>query len=469
MKILVVSLLRLGDLIQQKQLLSALRAKHPEAEIHLLINKQFANVTDLFVNEKLVFHFFDRDLLQRMMGESSFNMFSVFDQLEETIQDLNSEEFDAIYNWTHNKLSAFLIGLINANEKFGIFVSESRLQGLSNNSWLRYFNDNFSENSKSLFHYTEILSNAFGLNIQRANVIQKDSNLILFQCLTSDSKKNLPIEKFQALKNEIIKKHPNFQIRILSSANEYTKLTQYFDLNEIIECDLTEVAELLKQAKVLITLDTSIKHLAVENHVPTIEISLGSSDLAKTSAFQATAIAVSAKSDCYPCRHSKTCPQSSHLCAESISVAEIMNSFDDFINGSSFKDKTLTDQIFELERAVWISYLNSTDIQFQENPVLAFEIQDDHNVLVQYQAEFESCENFNEIFDKLQTIQAKKIDTGHYFQKLHQVFSDKYANAESALAALKKALNQSGELLKIRDHYIESSLSKGQNFYERET
>ncbi len=47
MKILVLSLLRLGDIIQQEPLLRALRAKHPEAQIHLLVNRQFAQVEKL--------------------------------------------------------------------------------------------------------------------------------------------------------------------------------------------------------------------------------------------------------------------------------------------------------------------------------------------------------------------------------------------------------------------------------------
>ena len=61
MKLLVVSLLRLGDIIQQKPLLEGLRRQFPQARIHLLINRQFSQVSQLLGNTVDQYIYFDRE------------------------------------------------------------------------------------------------------------------------------------------------------------------------------------------------------------------------------------------------------------------------------------------------------------------------------------------------------------------------------------------------------------------------
>ncbi len=65
MKILVLSLLRLGDIIQQEPLLKGLREKHPSAEIHLLLNRQFASVERVLDSVVDKYIYFDRESLQK--------------------------------------------------------------------------------------------------------------------------------------------------------------------------------------------------------------------------------------------------------------------------------------------------------------------------------------------------------------------------------------------------------------------
>ena len=164
MKILVVSLLRLGDIIQQEPLLRGLREKNPQAEIHVLINRQFANVETLLGGIVDRFFYFDREALQKGLGEAGYNILWSYTKLEGLINELSGQNYDQVLNFTHNKLSAYIVGAIQAHDKRGLHQQDGRFQGLENR-WLRYFNDRFSGAQRSLFHYVELLGKAFDLSL----------------------------------------------------------------------------------------------------------------------------------------------------------------------------------------------------------------------------------------------------------------------------------------------------------------
>lgn len=457
MKILVVSLLRLGDIIQQKPLLRALSNKYPQAEVHLLINKQFAAVADLVSEHVSKTLHFDRELLQRSMGESSYNLFSPLTILDNLLTELQTEKYDLVLNWTHNRLSAFLLGTLDVPVKQGLHIQNAKLLGLES-PWLKYFNDNFSGDSRSYFHYIELLGNAFELPYVKYPVRQNifQARTIYMQCLTSDTKKNWHLKNFLQLKNLIEQQYPEFPVRILASESELSKLEAVFNQSEIVVCDLHEALSLLGQARMLISCDTSIKHLAAEAGTPVLEISLGGSDGLKTSAFSVERILIAAQSACYPCQHSERCPQRSHLCGESVKVGDVLKGFVQLMENDK---PALVNRTEEIERAIWGAYLDQTDLNINLNQAEAQNLLKQTEQLLNYQLDFESCENFNQIFSSLQMIAEKKIDVGAYFQKLSQVFKDRFANAETAFSALKRALEQSQELLQLRLTLINKSLS----------
>jgi hypothetical protein len=68
----------------------------------------------------------------------------------------------------------------------------------------------------------------------------------------------------------------------------------------------------------LITLDTSIKHLAAATNCRVLELSLGSSDWRRTGVYKAGDVIMQPKVACAPCGHSAPCGQLSHLCAQQL-------------------------------------------------------------------------------------------------------------------------------------------------------
>ncbi|UYL10053.1 glycosyltransferase family 9 protein [Bdellovibrio sp. SKB1291214] len=323
MKILVVSLLRLGDIIQQQPLLKALRDKNPQAEIHLLVNRQFSQVEGLLDGLVDRYFYFDRETLQRGLGEASFNILWSHQQLAELVQTLNAENYGQVLNFTHNKLSAYLLGALQIPQKNGLYHAEGRFQGLEN-PWLRYFNDRFSGVQPSLFHYVELLGKSFDLPIQKtAAAAATKSKLVLFQCLTSDTKKNWGLLNFKKLKETIESSLVDYKVKVLCAPFEKGTMLAHFSEDELIACDLMGAREVLKQSCLLVTGDTSIKHMAAHLGIPMVELALGSSDFTKTAAFSETSEIISAKVPCAPCGHSQGCSQKFQICAEQITVDQV--------------------------------------------------------------------------------------------------------------------------------------------------
>src|SRR6185437_6415211 len=75
------------------------------------------------------------------------------------------------------------------------------------------------------------------------------------------------------------------------------------------------VLSLARVADVLVTGDTSIKHLAALTPIRIVEIALGSSDIERTGAYKDGSLIISSRESCVPCRHSAPCHRDHHACA----------------------------------------------------------------------------------------------------------------------------------------------------------
>ncbi|QDK44139.1 lipopolysaccharide heptosyltransferase-I [Bdellovibrio sp. ZAP7] len=485
MKILVVSLLRLGDIIQQQPLLKALREKNPQAQIHLLINRQFSHVEGLLTGLVDNYHYFDRDSLQRGLGEASFNILWSHHQLDQLVQTLNNENYQQVLNFTHNKLSAYLLGALQVPMKKGLHHFEGKFQGLEN-PWLRYFNDRFSGVQPSLFHYVELLGKSFDLPVQKAAAMPATkSKQVLFQCLTSDTKKNWGLNNFKKLKETIESSLVDYKVKVLCAPFEKESLKAYFTDSDLIACDLLGAQEMLKQSCLLVTGDTSIKHLASQLGVPTVEIVLGSSDWTKTAAYSAATEIVSAQVPCAPCSHSQACSQKSQICAEQITVDQVFAAVWDKL---SKKASVSTVSIRDIERTSWSLQLDggsqshvlsyaSTALQFSETfpkANLSQVLADARKLQAQYDTWLQALESsfpsrkeiaaktqlksqdIGEFILTAQDIIKSKKDAAGYFQSIVENLMTRFSSTLQFHEKMQAALAEVRELLQSRGQFIHS-------------
>jgi len=324
MRILGISLLRLGDLVLQKPLIEGLRQKYPQSEIHLLVNKQFSQVDFLFAGLVDKFIYFDRETLQKSCGQKEYNILWGFQQLRYFVEEINQTSYDSVYNFTHNRLTAHLAGLIPANRRVGIYSQDGVFHGL-NNPWIQFFNSYFGRKEATGFHYTELLARALEIPLKQGAIKWRrptGRNLILIQPLTSDIKKNWDLNKYKTL-GDTLRSNTAFEVKVLSAAFEKDRLAKVFPEENLLICNLQEATQALAGAALLITGDTSIKHLAALQDIPILELALGSSQPLQIGAYSNSSIILQSRVACGPCPHSEKCSQPKHQCGDLLSVSAV--------------------------------------------------------------------------------------------------------------------------------------------------
>ncbi len=383
MKILILSLLRLGDIVAQEPLIQGLRRRFPDSQIHVLINDQFLNVSSICEGVDS-WKGLPRNRLQSLLAGSVSEHDQAFDLLISLAEELNCESYDLIFNFTNNYLSARLMDLLIASEKFGSQF-ENGIKKKPSNRWEDYLNEHISGNEPTHFNLLEVMSQAFQIplqtrNFNSASLSTKNSGAIYLQVLTSDSKKNWGLHNFQKLFNQLQFDFPKKEIKILCAESEKSTIEAFFKAQDVSCCGLVELKQRLNSAALLITGDTSVQHLAANVGCPILSLFMGSADFTKTPPFTSAANIISSQVDCYPCRHSEPCKQATHLCAEEIvvdNVAKVAGSI--LLNNEKELDVSVSFGFFEklrhsrnysgaahlIEREIWKSYLSEEMKDFE--------------------------------------------------------------------------------------------------------
>jgi ADP-heptose:LPS heptosyltransferase len=295
MKILAVSMLRVGDLIMHENVLLNLLKENPEAELHLLVNdvsERYAKTVN-FVKK---IHVFDRMQWQKCLLEENRPLLGAYRGLSQLVQELNDCKFDKIINLTHTKISARLLDLIQASkEKLGMCFHEGKCAPVNNN-WQRFMNDNFSRGRSSPFHYVDILNpiagNACPISLEKVRE-NSPMKFIALQALTSDPKKNWPLKNFLELALLLKHSFADKEIIVLAAPGEESTLRPAFEnVNEVSLriAPWNELKSILQETALLVTGDTSVQHLAAQSGVPVLSLFLGAVCPERTSPYCSNAI-----------------------------------------------------------------------------------------------------------------------------------------------------------------------------------
>lgn len=341
MRILIVQLLRLGDVVMSAPVIEGFRRRYPDAEIDLLINDQCRSIAPLLPEIGEV-RIFPRSSLQRGLGEAAFPFFYSYDLVEKLVEELNGRGYDLLVNLTHNRLSGRLCDLIAAKEKRGLALAPGRPAHFGSR-WFEHLNG--QEDLPGIrYHHTDIFRFGSGLadgypvyglretelGAEEARRLVGDlTGFIALQPLTSDVKKNWGLDRFARLLKGLEDGFPGLARVVLAAPNEEPRLREWLqasgmaDRARLAVCSLEGAFSILKRARFLITLDTSIKHLAAAAETPLIELVLGSSDEQATGAYCADALILRSRESCAPCAHSRDCHRSEHFCSAGIEARAV--------------------------------------------------------------------------------------------------------------------------------------------------
>lgn len=365
MKILIVSLLRLGDLIMLAPVITGLRNRYPRAEIHLLTNDSNRSVVPL-MPEIVKMHYFERNALQKSLGTAEAPLFWGYHQLREMVSAINEENYSLCFNFTHTKLSGYMMGQIVAEEKHGLTI-DSKGSVSYGSPWFRYLNDISTTYKGPQFHFTDIFM--FGADLERsprfaelnetadgrseAARIMKPLNIngrtIAIQTLTSEEKKNWQPEKWQGLLHLLSQNYPHDNFLLLGAPNEVESLTKIKDALpasnvQIAICSMAGAYSILKKSNFVLTVDTSIKHLAASTGAKVIELSLGSADYQQTGVAKQNSLIIRSREACSPCSHSSACSREKRFCAINISSDAVFSVMSTLLSGRPSALKTIAEE-----------------------------------------------------------------------------------------------------------------------------
>ncbi len=324
MKVLVVSLLRVGDLICHNELIGRVAKEHPLAEIHVLSNDFTQGVAACLPLVKK-WHFFPRQYLQDILVQRIQRPEKAELVLEELIQSLNAENFDLLLNLTHNKQSVVLVSQLTAKEKRGNQFGLSTKLG---RRWSVYLNEVLATQKSVPFQLIDALCASLGFatsSSRRLRPAAVDRVGICFQVLTSDAKKNWPLKNWVELIKKISLAFPNKPLRVLCAPQEQDLLSAALqDVKVSLEAqDFVNTQRLLAKSELLITGDTSIQHLAAGVGCPLLCLFIGSADPSKTAPYCDDAYILKSLEVCQPCWHSEACFREEHFCAKNIKVETV--------------------------------------------------------------------------------------------------------------------------------------------------
>lgn len=356
LKILAISLLRIGDVFMHQLLIDAVRKRYPSSKIDILVNDVSKSIVKEIENIQKVL-VFPRLQIQKHLVEPNRSADRGFELLNEFVSTINNEKYDLVLNLTHTLFSARLMDLIQAKKKMGVHFENGKRAPLQNN-FSHYFNDYYSQCTKTPFHYMDLLSKSFDFSLQL-----KDQNLvrtkkrIAIQVLTSDEKKNWNLKNFVELASLLKSQHSDFEVVILGAPDEEDLIRTTFGNDFAFGFyKWHELREFLKDTRLLLTGDTSVQHFATLIGTPVVSLFIGSANPNKTAPFQHNAIVLQPFTSCSPCAHSSKCTKSSHLCSEQLAVedvfkivhASIMNQVLPHVNARTFQVKAGKNGIFQL-------------------------------------------------------------------------------------------------------------------------
>ncbi len=268
MKILVIQLLRLGDIVTSAPVAKALKDVHPDSKIHFLINSQFSSVKPLipYVDQ---FIGFNRSKLQRKIVSKDVSFFAAFRGFKSLVEHLKNEKYDLVINLTQNRLSGYLVGILNPTQSLGL-----QLNGKSSVKFgatqFQFLNWHGLSKDISTPHYIDIYLDALKTQSVQRKIILKETRSgfeeakkivqnqdidLLIQPLTSDKKKNWGLDKFKVFIENYLKMNPSHRIGILGAPPEKKQLQNFVgDLNsdQIFLCitSLEGALSLIKKSKV---------------------------------------------------------------------------------------------------------------------------------------------------------------------------------------------------------------------------
>ncbi|CAM6002530.1 unnamed protein product [Sphagnum balticum] len=314
MKILVVSILRLGDILISTSVLRNLKQQFPNAEIHVLINGRFASVSQLIPYVSKVYGL-ESDNICTIVESYDHSLLEGYLRLEELVTQLQAESYDKVINLTRNRLSGWLTTLLGCSDTKGMMYSK---QGkfISGSSWFEYLNVRENSGNGNIYHFVDSFHYGAGLHTsdrrfefresergrefaRRLLNRTKNSTRFLIQWSGDEAQSAFSTAKWKRIAELVKSTDPLVDIFIVGTPTEAKAVEEFCSGTPFIPAigHLDEIFSLFQNSHVLLTCDNAIKHLASATKIQVLELSFGQAEFRKTGVYTSNAVILKQKTD----------------------------------------------------------------------------------------------------------------------------------------------------------------------------
>ena len=299
MRILVEQTTRMGDVLQTSPLIRAIKEKHPEAHITLLVRRMGKVIAERHPDVDDVLIYDEDTLFLHMRSEDSDRLLEGFKIAEAHIKTIRDGNFDVAYNVTHSMASAMVLKMAGIPRVIGAHLTDD-WQFVLRSPWATYFftsvfsrdyNDlnlcdisrNFAEDAthtRQLYFEVRDEDRNHIDKLYAEHGIEKDDPVVCFQLGASEENKRWSERRFAELARLM---HERMQAKIFLLGVEeeaplgeaFAQLAPGLAIPLYGKTSIPQVAALLERSTLLVTNDTGTMHIAASVHCPITLVSVG--------------------------------------------------------------------------------------------------------------------------------------------------------------------------------------------------
>ncbi len=312
-KILLINLKKFGDVFQSAHLINSIKSLSPNTQVDILCFDESARAAKTLLGTNKV-HSINRKKIISFYKNNIYSDGLAFNEFHESIEHILADKYDRIINYSNDSVSTYLtsyLATVLESEVYGIrFNSKNSI--IHSNAYSILLNDvsttspftplNFNDNyhylcglEKNHSHNVKIKSNtnhdetaASNFDRLRSNKSSNGENVYIIgvQLASASETKSIPEPVLTATLEHLLSS-PNFVPILLNApTDEERALVKKFNSNfdnrlVSVEADFIALPSVLKGIDLLLTPDTSVKHVADLVNTPCLEISLGEAPFLK--------------------------------------------------------------------------------------------------------------------------------------------------------------------------------------------
>jgi len=321
-RILVLSITRMGDIIQSIPFFRRLRIRHPDAEIHVLVERCFADVMSMIPDVDQIHDVRLEDILPNLQSGANGDIREATAYHRGLVETLRAMQFAEVWNLTHTRPSMVLNYLLAADRGQGVTLDRQGLQRV-NSPWLEYFFATNLARPWCQFNLVDMYANCVrGVPWDAGRSLQLDVSgveailpmtgrtRIAIHPGASQSDKCWPLRSFYDLTASLAMR-PDTEIVIVAGPRDVERAHEFESIHGVVnlagKTSPRDLAALFRDCRLVISNDSGPMHVAAAVGTPVLDITVGSALAAETAPYGEGHVVIEPDIACFPCSPRRPC------------------------------------------------------------------------------------------------------------------------------------------------------------------